>query len=53
MTKKELLHVQKVLARITNPSGHVELALAYIRKDLAVRESQKDNFKGDYDSPPW
>ena len=53
MTRKELLHVKKVLERITNPSGHVELALAYVNKDLAQRESQKDNFKGDYDSPLW
>lgn len=54
MTRKELLLVKQVLQRIKNPSGNVTLALAYIEKDLAIRESQRDNFKGDYDeNPNW
>jgi len=54
MTRKELLHVKRVLERITNPSGHVELAKALVDKELATREAQRDNFKGDYDeSPSW
>jgi hypothetical protein len=54
MTTKELQHVKKVLQRITNPTGKVTLAIAYVEKDLAARESQRDNFKGDYDEgPAW
>ena len=49
MTAKELKHVKEVLERIKNPSPKVELALAYINKDITTRESQRDNFKGDYD----
>jgi len=54
MNRKELLHVKKVLEKITNPSENVTLALAYVNKDLAVRAAQSDNFKGDYEeSPNW
>lgn len=52
MNRKELEHIKKVLSRITNPSPMVTLALAYIEKDIAVREAQRDNFKGDYDEGP-
>lgn len=54
MTAKELNHVKKVLDRITNPSPNVTLAIAYINKDLALRESQRDNFKAVYEeSSSW
>lgn len=53
MTTKELNHVKKVLEKIANPSGNVTLALAYIEKDLALRASQRDNFKGDYEEASW
>ena len=50
MTKQELLHVKEVLDRIKNPSSRVEFAKACINKDLAIRDNQRDNFKGKYDS---
>jgi len=54
MKREELLHVKKVLEKITNPSPNVTLAMAYIEKDLAQRAAQRDNFKGDYEeSPNW
>lgn len=53
MTRKELLHVRKTLENIKNPSPNATLALAYINKELAVREAQRDNFKGDYEEMPW
>lgn len=53
MTTKELNHVKLILERIKNPSPAVELALAYVKKDLALRDSQRDNFKGDYEEMPW
>lgn len=53
MTTKELNHVIKVLAMIKNPSPKVELAIAYCNKDLKVRESQRDNFRGDYEERLW
>lgn len=54
MNRKELEHVKKVLEKIANPSPNVQLALAYVNKDIAMRESQKDNFKGsDYDEIYW
>ena len=49
MTTKELKHVEDILMRIKNPSPKVDLALAYIRKDKALRDTQRDNFKGDYE----
>ena len=49
MTRTELLQVKKVLERITNKTGQVELAIALVNKDLAIREAQRDNFKGEYD----
>ena len=53
MTRKELELVKKVLQRIKNPSSNVELAIAYVNKDLSLRESQRDNFKGDYEEFPY
>lgn len=53
MTRKELSYVKKVLEQIANPTPKVQLAIAYVDKDLAQREAQKDNFKGDYDEVPW
>jgi len=50
MTTKELSHVLLILMHIKNPTPKVDLAIAYIRKDMAVRDAQRDNFKGDYES---
>lgn len=49
MTTKELNHVKEVLERIKNPSPKVALAIAYVVKDLRLRDSQKDNFRGGYE----
>lgn len=49
MTTKELNFILKILERIKNPSEKVGVAIAYVKKDLAVRDGQRDNFKGDYD----
>lgn len=49
MTRIELLHIKKILERIKNSSPNVTLAIAYINKDLALRESQRDNFTQTYE----
>lgn len=55
MTRKELEVVLKVLNNIKprendlGQHGAVQLAISLIQKDIAQRESQKDNFKNMYD----
>jgi len=51
MTTKELQHVKEILQRIKNLTPKVELAIAYVVKDLKLRDSQRDNFKAEYDYP--
>lgn len=47
MIMKELYEVQNVLQKITNKDNLVLRALAYVKKDIALREAQamrgKDN----------
>ena len=55
MTKKELEIVKNVLMNIKlrdngmGIHGKVQLAISFIDKDLARRESQRDNFKDMYE----
>jgi len=55
VTKKELLAVKQVLENIKprenglGQHGKVLFALSLINKDLALRQSQKDNIKNMYD----
>jgi len=60
MTRKELEHVKKVLLNIKPREngmgihGQVQYAISCIDKDLAQRESQRDNFKAEYEPEhPW
>lgn len=55
MTRKELQHVKKVLENIKPREnglgihGIVQLAISFVNKDLALRESQRDAFKDNYE----
>ena len=56
MTKAELEIVKNVLLNIKprenglGRHGKVELALALVEKDLALRAAQRDNFKNMYEN---
>jgi hypothetical protein len=46
MKTDELEHLlHKILEKISNPDGNVELAKAYVKKDLALRQRQRENQK--------
>lgn len=55
MKRSELEHVKKVLMNIKprdngmGTYGQVQLAISLIDKEIALRESQKDAFKNNYD----
>lgn len=56
MTRKELEHVKKILENIKPREngmgihGQVQLAISFVNKDIARRESERDNFKDMYES---
>jgi hypothetical protein len=48
MTKRETEQVLAVLERIKDPDGHVILAQATVKKQLAMFDARKGQLKGDY-----
>ena len=51
MTKKELLKLKMVLAKIKNPDDDVRLCQAYVDKQIAVYEACKGQIKDNYEYP--
>lgn len=50
MTRKELIHVLEILARIKDKDEHVSKAIAYINKDLANYNARKGQLRDMYES---
>jgi len=59
MNTKELWRVLKCLERIKQPNAFADEAIAYVKKDLAIRDQQskamRDMNRSDYevDGRPW
>ena len=50
MKTDELEHLlHNILEKIKNPDGNVELAKAYVKKDLALRQRQRENLKNQHE----
>lgn len=57
MTTKELLVVKAILLKIRNKDAWIAEAIAYLDKDLAIRNQQRkemlDNRADSYEWPGW
>lgn len=42
MTRKELDRLKALLKRIKDPDGEVAVVMAYVDRDIALREAQRD-----------
>jgi hypothetical protein len=42
MRDKELIYIKSILQRISNQNGEIKLALAYVEKDIALRQAARD-----------
>jgi hypothetical protein len=51
MKRKELEHIKHVLAKIENPDGNVQRAIAYLEKDIAMYDSRRGQLQEMYDYP--
>lgn len=55
MTYQELLKLKLVLMKIKNKDAHVDEVIAYVNKDIALREQQQKAYvnQAEYDHSPW
>lgn len=49
MTRAELDYLKKILTRIKNPDAHVEKAIAFVDKDIALYNSRRGQLRDQYE----